>query len=346
MTDEKALTTTEEQKGKQLMVSSKGYLVPDSLDTQWKMASLFSKSGLAPKGMERVETLFTAMQLGAEVGLAPMQAIQSIAVINGRPTIWGDAQLALVKAHPDYEYIKERIHGTGNDMYAECEIKRRSEIVSVMHTFSIDDAKRAGLWGKSGPWSQYPKRMLQMRARAFAIRDSFPDVLKGLSVTREEALDMQEINGTYQAPEAAQVQEAINKTREQKPAVDKTTGEVNVWDRTHWINLRAAGFERYVADNWRTLVEQPDDIITEVKNKWFKLYPDTEFPVNFGEQEKEPEQENIDPDAQNPELTSPKKRACPDREGDMIFEDYCMEECQNREGCPAWEADDILQREA
>ncbi len=53
---------------------------------------------------------------------------------------------------------------------------------------SKEDAKKAGLWGKAGPWSQYPKRMLQMRARSFALRDKFADALSGL-IMAEEAQD-------------------------------------------------------------------------------------------------------------------------------------------------------------
>ena len=53
----------------------------------------------------------------------------------------------------------------------------------------MEDAKRAGLYGKQGPWQQYPKRMLQMRARAWALRDVFPDVLRGVHVA-EEAQDL------------------------------------------------------------------------------------------------------------------------------------------------------------
>ena len=52
----------------------------------------------------------------------------------------------------------------------------------------MEDAQKAGLQGKSGPWSQYPKRMRQMRARAFALRDVFPDVLRGMPIA-EEVMD-------------------------------------------------------------------------------------------------------------------------------------------------------------
>jgi hypothetical protein len=68
-------------------------------------------------------------------------------------------------------------------------IKRRDRS-AVVRTFSEADAKKAGLWGKSGPWAQYPARMLQMRARGWALRDAFPDALKGLGI-REEVQDYQ-----------------------------------------------------------------------------------------------------------------------------------------------------------
>ncbi len=58
----------------------------------------------------------------------------------------------------------------------------------IERRFSVQDARRAGLWGRPGPWSQYPQRMLQMRARAFALRDAFADVLGGLYL-REELED-------------------------------------------------------------------------------------------------------------------------------------------------------------
>jgi hypothetical protein len=70
---------------------------------------------------------------------------------------------------------------------AVCVAKRKGR-KPVTAKFSVEDAKRAGLWGKQGPWSAYPKRMLAMRARGFALRDAFPDVLKGL-ISAEEAQD-------------------------------------------------------------------------------------------------------------------------------------------------------------
>jgi hypothetical protein len=91
-------------------------------------------------------------------------------------------------ASPVCESVTETIDGEGDNMVATCTAKRRGYEKPTVVRFSVADAKKAGLWGKSGPWTQYPRRMLQLRARGFALRDAFPDVLKGL-VTAEEAQD-------------------------------------------------------------------------------------------------------------------------------------------------------------
>jgi hypothetical protein len=126
--------------------------------------------------------------MGLEVGLQPMQALQSIAVINGRPSIWGDGALAIVKTHPEFAGIQEDdLETIKRNKKATCIVKRRGQ-QDVKVTFGEEDAITAGLWKKQGPWTQYPFRMMQMRARSFAIRDQFPDALKGIA-TAEEAGD-------------------------------------------------------------------------------------------------------------------------------------------------------------
>lgn len=157
-------------------------LAPQSFEDAVRFADLVCKSDLVPKDYKNNPgNVLVAVQMGAEIGLAPLQAIQNIAVINGRPSVWGDAALALVRASSLCEFVTERLDGN----VATCTCKRRGEVEPIVRTFSEADAKRAGLWGKSGPWTQYPQRMLQLRARAFALRDGFPDVLRGLSVAEE-----------------------------------------------------------------------------------------------------------------------------------------------------------------
>jgi hypothetical protein len=157
---------------------------------------MVAESDFAPKDFRgKPASCVLAIQAGAEIGLSPMQALQSIAVVNGRPSIFGDAALAVVKACPVCEYVTETVEGDGEQMVATCTAKRRGYPQPTVVKFTVADAKKAALWGKSGPWTQYPKRMLQMRARGFALRDAFPDALRGM-VTAEEA-------GDYPTPQPA-----------------------------------------------------------------------------------------------------------------------------------------------
>lgn len=151
------------------------------------LAETVIASGLAPKGMDKVATVLIAMQMGAELGLPPMASMQNIAVINGRPTVWGDAMLAICQTSGVFcfESFSEEVTGDGEKMVAICTVRRLPKGKPVVRTFSVADAKRAGLWGKSGPWTQYPSRMLQLRARAFALRDTFADITRGFMVMEE-----------------------------------------------------------------------------------------------------------------------------------------------------------------
>jgi hypothetical protein len=131
-------------------------------------------------------------------------------------------------------------------MTAVCQTSRKGKDANVVGRFSVADAKRAGLWGKSGPWTQYPRRMLQLRARGFALRDAFPDVLKGL-VTAEEAQD-------YPATEAAK-----EAAKPATPTVVKVTAAAPVvpedpMGKARLAVSRATTFE--MLDAIRTLVDK------------------------------------------------------------------------------------------
>ena len=159
-------------------------------------ADVLLESGMAPKGMNKAGCVI-AMQLGAEVGLSVMQSVQNIANINGRPAIWGDAQLALVRKSGLMETFTEAEVGErGGDTCGYTVTVKRVGQEPASDTFTVADAKRAGLWEKQGPWRQYPQRMLKFRARGFVLRDQFGDVLKGLRSV-EEARDIpREVNVT------------------------------------------------------------------------------------------------------------------------------------------------------
>jgi hypothetical protein len=160
-------------------------IVPRNLDEAYRLAKAVSMSGLAPKDMKQPEQVLVAILHGMEIGLKPMQAIQRIAVINGRPSLWGDAALGLVRASGLLESIKETIENDGDMRVAVCTTKRRGDPEPIVRMFSVNDAKVASLWKKTGPWTTHPDRMLQMRARGFNLRDAFPDVLGGMYLAEE-----------------------------------------------------------------------------------------------------------------------------------------------------------------
>lgn len=158
---------------------------PTTFDEAVTFAKMIANSDVVPREYKgKHGNILVAMQMGAELGLAPMQALQSIAVINGKPSVYGDSALAIVQATPSYEWHKESISGEGDARTALCIVKRKGQDPTEVK-FSVADAKKANLWGKEGPWKQYPDRMLQMRARGFALRDKFADALRGMAIAEE-----------------------------------------------------------------------------------------------------------------------------------------------------------------
>jgi len=183
-------------------------LTPQSWQEAEKLAKLLCKTKLVPQGFESPDLCLIAIMQGMEMGLPPMMALQRMALVEGKLTLWGDGALALVlksglctsmtewmdvcdqNGDPGLRSAKDQTFNPGFDRdqenwVAHCEVQRLSWPEPIIRSFSVRDAKRAGLWQKEGPWMDYPKRMLQMRARAFALRDVFADVLGGLYLREE-----------------------------------------------------------------------------------------------------------------------------------------------------------------
>ena len=220
-------------------------LSPQTFEQALTLSNYLADSDLVPKDYRgKPGNCLIAIQWGSELGLKPLQALQNIAPINGRPALWGDAVIALVRSSPLCEYVQESDDGHT----ATCRAKRRGEKEQVV-TFSMDDAQTAGLKGKQGPWTQYPKRMRQMRARAFALRDVFPDVLRGMPVV-EEIIDTPNMN-----------------------VIDPSTGEINPQKEPARQQLEPYSETDFKANipAWRKVIESgrktPDELISMVSTK-------------------------------------------------------------------------------
>lgn len=188
MTDE--ITTPQEQTTELAKPASQSIqtggpvaaLMPRNIEETFRLADGLVKGGGAPRGMNPMEA-FTVIAKGLELGFAPLQALSTIANINGRLSIYGDGLTAIARRGGNQ--VSERIDGNGDARTATCTVTRKDTGEEITRTFSVSDARTARLWGKAGPWSQYPDRMLAARARGFAIRDGLSDQLFGLHVAEE-----------------------------------------------------------------------------------------------------------------------------------------------------------------
>jgi len=185
-----------------------------------QLAESWAKSGLVPKQyIGKPDDILVAMQTGRELGFPPAASLRGIAVINGTPKTYSDGFLAAIQSSPAYVkhvefYVNprgERVEALGitdlsNDLSkAVAMFWRKGNPEPHTATFSIHDAKRAKLWGKPGPWTDYPSRMLLFRAREFAGRNGFSDRLMGLTISdydnpHDEPLPEVEDSGVPERP--------------------------------------------------------------------------------------------------------------------------------------------------
>lgn len=162
-----------------------GLLVGSSFEEQYRLAKAYTASGLMPKGLNTPEKVLVALQLCLELKLPPMTSIGKIAVINGTPSLFGDLPLALVMRSGKVASFEEEwfnwLPNNSELCGARCKVSRKDIPGETVRQFTVEDAEKAGLY-KNDVWKKYTKRMLQLRARAWALKDTFPDVLSGISI--------------------------------------------------------------------------------------------------------------------------------------------------------------------
>lgn len=167
-----------------------------------RVAHTLACSSLVPDPYRgKPNDVFVAINMGSELGMEPFQAIQSIAVIDGKPCLYGDGLIGVVRASPICMWIEESLSEDG--LTATCKTQRKGDPNPITASYSMTDAMQAGIDSKFN-WKKHPKRMLQMRARAYCLRDAYPDLLKGLGVV-EERQDHEDTPPpviSYELPEA------------------------------------------------------------------------------------------------------------------------------------------------
>ncbi len=170
-------------------VSSPPRIHPTSMGELNQLAELFSKTGIAPPAFRgKPADTMLALLYGNAIGLSAPQSLLGVQVINGRPSLTADSMLAICRSSPVFEDLVETFEHAGTDKCTAVCVAKRRGCSPVTSRYGVADAKRAGLWGR-GVWAAYPERMLRIRARTFALRDLFGDLLQGFT-SAEEAADI------------------------------------------------------------------------------------------------------------------------------------------------------------
>lgn len=153
----------------------------------WTLANMYHRAGMAPSSFRTPQQVFVAFLAASELGVGPSFAMRWMMVINNVPAVWGDGPMALVERSGLQEAWSTGTVGVrGTDEFGVWFETTRKGREPHRVTFTKGDAVHAGLWNKAGPWKSYPERMMLARARAFALRNTYPDVLGGVAIAEEE----------------------------------------------------------------------------------------------------------------------------------------------------------------
>lgn len=154
---------------------------PTSAQEAKTLAGWVVKSGLYPKVRSEEQAIMILAQ-GAELGLRPVQSLNFINVIQGRPSLSSQGMLAVIMASGQAEGIWVSRIGPYACTWTT---QRRSSAAGKQEvTFTMEEAKALGLAGRD-QWKRQPAVMLKWRALAKLAREIYPDVIGGLYLTEE-----------------------------------------------------------------------------------------------------------------------------------------------------------------
>lgn len=209
-------------------------IIPQNFEETFRIARAVVASGLAPAsligkktGDDAASAVAVCIMSGAELGLKPMVSLRSFTVINGKPALYGDGLINVVRQSGKVAFLKTGHEMRDGQMIGFCFAKRNDTGEESRVEFSQAEAERAGLWDdrplvrkqiwennqrvwKEGqpndaPWYRYPQRMIGWRAAGYCLRELFGDVLGGIRDEFEarEIADTEEMRDITPAERAA-----------------------------------------------------------------------------------------------------------------------------------------------
>jgi hypothetical protein len=158
-------------------------LAPADVQARLQYAKALAEASIIPTQYQRKPAnVLVAIETGNALGIPAIQALNSIAVINGRATLSADLMAAVVRRAGH----RLRVREDGPESVTATLIRADDPDGAFTATWTREKATRAGLWGNRGPWTQYPTQMLRARAITEVCRQGASDALMGLVYTPEE----------------------------------------------------------------------------------------------------------------------------------------------------------------
>ena len=153
------------------------YFAPALWNTLTVMAQAFYQSKALPEGIDNPAKVLMVLQAGREIGLKPIESLQSFYFVNGKLTLYGQRQIAqVIKAGYRIDW------GECNEETASVTISRddRGKYTAV---FTAEEAEKRGLtktkYGTKEVWAKHKKNMLMYKAFGEAARFFCPEALDG-----------------------------------------------------------------------------------------------------------------------------------------------------------------------
>lgn len=150
------------------------------------------------KDLRNVSQAVVKILKGRSLGIDDFTSCDQINMINGKPTLNANLLASLIRKSKDYDYeILEK-----TDTVCSIRILRKGKPLDPVETFTIEDAKRAGL-ARNPTYNSYPRNMLFARCISNAARFHCPDITTGIYVP-EDFPEVETSNHYYQSPQVVQ----------------------------------------------------------------------------------------------------------------------------------------------
>lgn len=161
--------------------ASLGAYEPRSPQEAYELAKHYAQSRLLGALGNNADAVLLIMATGSDLGISATTALRSIHIIEGKPTLSADLMVALVKRSGLAEYFR-CVESTPER--ATYETKRKGDVVQRC-TWTLEQAKVAGLVKAGGNYTKHPATMLRHRAAAELARQEYSDVTLGLYCEEE-----------------------------------------------------------------------------------------------------------------------------------------------------------------